>query len=98
LANPVGRAALRRAHTQQSYLFDCLRRDGVSVPVELRTSLMWSAAGRFEGVLGVCRDITQQRQTEQELRMAATVFDHSTSAILVADPQGLIVQVNEAFI
>ena len=97
LANPVERAALRHAHSQQSYLFDCLRRDGVSVPVELRTSLMWSAAGRFEGVLGVCRDITQQRRTEQELRMAATVFDHSTSAILVADPQGHIVQVNEAF-
>src|SRR5690606_41547821 len=61
LANPVERAALRHAHTQQSYLFDCLRRDGVSVPVELRTSLLWRAAGRLEVVLGVWRCYTTQR-------------------------------------
>ncbi len=29
--------------------------------------------------------------------MAATVFEHSTSAILITDPAGFIVQVNEAF-
>lgn len=29
--------------------------------------------------------------------MAATVFEHSTSAILITDPAGYIVQANEAF-
>ena len=97
LACPVERAALRHARTQHRYLFDCLCRDGSLLPTELRISLMWSAAGRFEGVLGICRDVSQQRQTEQELRMAATVFANSTAAILVADRQGNIVQVNETF-
>lgn len=97
LANPLQRAALRHEHSQQRYLFDCLCQDGSAIPVELRTSLMWSAAGRFEGVLGICRDISQQRQTEQELRMATTVFANSTAGILVADRRGNIVQVNETF-
>ena len=97
LANPHEQAALRQENPQQRYLFDCQCQDGRILPIELRTSLMWSAAGRFEGVLGVCRDVSQQRQTEQELRMAATVFANSTAAILVADRQGNIVQVNEAF-
>ena len=51
----------------------------------------------FEGILGVGRDISQQRRAEKDLRMAATVFEHSTAAILVTDPAGYIVQVNKAF-
>ena len=43
------------------------------------------------------RDISQQRRAEKDLRMAATVFEHSTSAILITDPAGYIVQANEAF-
>ena len=59
--------------------------------------LVWDDEERFEGVLGVGRDISQQRRAEKDLRMAATVFEHSTSAILITDPAGYIVQANEAF-
>ncbi|HHO8148940.1 TPA: cyclic di-GMP receptor MorA, partial [Pseudomonas aeruginosa] len=38
-----------------------------------------------------------QRRAERELRMAATVFEHSTAAIMVTDPAGYIVQVNDSF-
>ncbi|MHC3975225.1 cyclic di-GMP receptor MorA, partial [Pseudomonas aeruginosa] len=47
--------------------------------------------------LGIARDISQQRRAERELRMAATVFEHSTAAIMVTDPAGYIVQVNDSF-
>ena len=36
--------------------------------------------------------MSQQRRAEKDLRMAATVFEHSTSAILITDPAGYIVQ------
>ncbi|QLF95071.1 EAL domain-containing protein [Pseudomonas sp. ABC1] len=49
------------------------------------------------GFVWVLRDISQQRSAEKALRMAATVFEHSTAAILVTDPGGSIVQVNDAF-
>lgn len=94
------REQLRQLRSQlptQVFLFDCLRADGRKIPIELRLVLVWDDHERFEGVLGVARDISQQRRAEKDLRMAATVFEHSTSAILITDPAGYIVQVNEAF-
>ncbi|WP_263140964.1 EAL domain-containing protein [Pseudomonas sp. RIT-PI-AD] len=97
LGDPQRLADLRRGLGPQLFLFDCLRADGRKIPVELRIMLMWDEHGSFEGILGVGRDISQQRRAEKDLRMAATVFEHSTAAILVTDPAGYIVQVNEAF-
>ena len=88
---------LREELPDQLFVFDCLRADGHKIPVELRLVLMWDENGRFEGILGVGRDISQQRRAEKDLRMAATVFEHSSAAILVTDPAGYIVQVNKAF-
>ncbi|MBH3375236.1 bifunctional diguanylate cyclase/phosphodiesterase, partial [Pseudomonas juntendi] len=90
-------AQLRSQLPTQLFLFDCLRADGRKIPIELRLVLVWDDDQRFEGVLGGGRDISQQRRAEKDLRMAATVFEHSTSAILITDPAGYIVQANEAF-
>jgi diguanylate cyclase (GGDEF)-like protein/PAS domain S-box-containing protein len=97
LDNPEALANLRSEITTQLFVFDCLRADGRKIPVELRLVLVWHESGAFEGVLGVGRDVSQQRRAEKDLRMAATVFEHSTSAILITDPAGYIVQANDAF-
>jgi diguanylate cyclase (GGDEF)-like protein/PAS domain S-box-containing protein len=97
LDQPEALAELRSEITTQLFLFDCLRADGRKIPVELRLVLVWDESGTFEGVLGVGRDVSQQRRAEKDLRMAATVFEHSTSAILITDPAGYIVQANDAF-
>jgi len=97
LDKPEQLAQLRSQVKTQLFLFDCLRADGRKIPIELRLVLVWDEHGAFEGVLGVGRDISQQRRAEKDLRMAATVFEHSTSAILITDPAGYIVQANEAF-
>ena len=97
LDKPDQLAELRNQMQTQLFLFDCLRADGRKIPIELRLVLVWDEHGAFEGVLGVGRDISQQRRAEKDLRMAATVFEHSTSAILITDPAGYIVQANEAF-
>ncbi|CRM01126.1 EAL domain-containing protein [Pseudomonas poae] len=95
--DPLALAVLREQTHTQLFLFDCLRADGRKVPIEMRLVLVWDEQGAFEGILGVGRDISQQRRAEKDLRMAATVFEHSTSAILITDPAGYIVQANEAF-
>ena len=77
---------------------DCIKADGHKCPTEVRLSLMWDNEGRFLGILGIARDISEQRRTENRLRMAATVFENTTGAILVMDPAGYVVQVNENFI
>ncbi|MHC8307411.1 sensor domain-containing protein [Pseudomonas sp. PB3P13] len=97
LDKPEQLGELRNQVQSQLFLFDCLRADGRKIPIELRLVLVWDEHGAFEGVLGVGRDISQQRRAEKDLRMAATVFEHSTSAILITDPAGYIVQANEAF-
>ena len=97
LGDPEALNKLRDDIQTQLFLFDCLRADGRKVPIELRLVLVWDEHGAFEGILGVGRDISQQRRAEKDLRMAATVFEHSTSAILITDPAGYIVQANEAF-
>ena len=53
--------------------------------------------GRFGGYRGIGRDVTPQRENEQRLRQAAAVFDGSTEAVIVADPEERIVRVNRAF-
>ncbi|MGN2409898.1 EAL domain-containing protein [Pseudomonas syringae] len=97
LKKPLELASLRSEVTTRLFLFDCLRADGRKIPVELRVVLVWDEHDNFEGILGVGRDVSQQRRAEKDLRMAATVFEHSTSAILITDPAGYIVQANEAF-
>ncbi len=88
---------LRREGYHRQTTFDCIKADGRKCPLEVRISLMWSPQGRFLGLLGLARDISEQRRTENRLRMAATVFENTTGAIVVTDPAGYIVQVNENF-
>lgn len=97
LNKPAELDKLRNELPTHLFLFDCLRADGRKIPIELRLVLVWDEHGSFEGILGVGRDVSQQRRAEKDLRMAATVFEHSTSAILITDPAGYIVQANEAF-
>jgi diguanylate cyclase (GGDEF)-like protein/PAS domain S-box-containing protein len=42
-------------------------------------------------------DISAQRRAEEELRLAATVFDNSVEAIMITDAQRHILSVNRAF-
>ena len=81
----------------ETLYFDCRAADGRLVAIELRVMLIWDEHKRFDGALCIGRDISEQRQAEKELRRAATVFEHSTAAILVTDAQGRIAQVNAAF-
>jgi len=48
-------------------------------------------------VLAVGRDLTAQKEAEEELRLAASVFHNSAEGVLVTDAAGIIVSVNPAF-
>lgn len=95
--NPTALAELGQSLHGQTLYFDCVTADGRPVAIELRITLIWNENNRFDGALCIGRDISNQRQAEKELRRAATVFDHSSAAIVVTDPAGRIVQVNAAF-
>lgn len=52
--------------------------------------------GSIIGVLGLAHDITERKNTENSLRIAATAFD-SQEGMTVTDANGLILRVNKAF-
>ncbi|WP_221797814.1 sensor domain-containing protein [Oceanobacter mangrovi] len=72
-------------------------KNGQRFVLELQASLLWDDNGEMAGILGVCRDVTETRQTERELLLAADVFENTNEAILVTDDKFRIVKVNRAF-
>ena len=53
--------------------------------------------GSIGGIVLFADDITAQKQTEERLRQAASVFTHAREGILITDPNGLILDANGAF-
>jgi diguanylate cyclase (GGDEF)-like protein/PAS domain S-box-containing protein len=72
-------------------------RDGHEVWVRTTAHFIRDAAGNVVGVEGTTRDNTQQRRVEEELRLAAAVFESSGEAIMITDAEGRIISVNQAF-
>lgn len=71
------------------------RLDGTAFDVDVQgTSIMFDGA---EAVHVSIRDITQRKQNEQQLKVAANVFSHALEGILITTADGTIVDVNAAF-
>jgi diguanylate cyclase (GGDEF)-like protein/PAS domain S-box-containing protein len=72
-----------------------LRKDGSETDVEITLSLIQTAQGSF--FASALRDITERKQMELDLRIAATAFE-SQDAIVITDTENVILRVNKAFI
>lgn len=49
------------------------------------------------GVLGIYQDITEQKQNNDNMRLAATIYKSSSEAIMVTDANNQIMAINPAF-
>jgi diguanylate cyclase (GGDEF)-like protein/PAS domain S-box-containing protein len=56
-----------------------------------------TAEGMVGGILIFTEDITQQKKDREKLLLAASVFTNAREGILICDPQGAILDVNEMF-
>jgi diguanylate cyclase (GGDEF)-like protein/PAS domain S-box-containing protein len=72
------------------------KRDGSSVWCH-RTGRAINPKDPQGGSIWVFADITQRRQQEAQLRLAHTVFEHSSEALMLTDRAGIIADVNRAF-
>jgi diguanylate cyclase (GGDEF)-like protein/PAS domain S-box-containing protein len=66
--------------------------------IDSQRTLEFDVDGNPAILRGAARDITAQRQIEERLRDAATVFSHSSEGIVITNPAGDIVDVNDAFL
>jgi diguanylate cyclase (GGDEF)-like protein/PAS domain S-box-containing protein len=58
---------------------------------------MFNPDGSRRALVVVARDLTEQRRVEENLRLAAQVFENSGEAITIMDAQKRVVSINRAF-
>ena len=73
-----------------------LHRDGHETPVLQMLLLHRDESGNPEYLSTIMRDITDRKQTESDLRIAATAFE-SQEGMSISDAKGIIIKVNLAF-
>ncbi len=64
----------------------------LSVKVPLRNQ-----AGEIYALCGIATDITERKQAEEKLTLAASVFAHAREGIMITAADGSIIKVNDAF-
>ncbi|MEW6646462.1 MAG: EAL domain-containing protein [Pseudomonadota bacterium] len=69
----------------------------VGRPIETSIRIIRDEAGEPIGILMGIKDLTRARQTEEQLRLAASVFEGSQEGIMILGPDHRIVDVNQAF-
>jgi diguanylate cyclase (GGDEF)-like protein/PAS domain S-box-containing protein len=84
---------------QQTYCMDYrLRRfDGVYRWMAEHGAPRHDEKGVFLGFIGTCVDITDRKQAQEQLQLAASVFTYAREGIMITAADGTIVDVNEAF-
>jgi diguanylate cyclase (GGDEF)-like protein/PAS domain S-box-containing protein len=53
--------------------------------------------GRILGLIGVGRNITERKQVEIKLELAAKVFTHAREGIMITDADAIVIEVNDTF-
>lgn len=54
--------------------------------------------GRIVGVRGIIQEVTERKRKDAQLRLAGAIYTTTTEAILVTGPDGVITDINPAFL
>lgn len=73
------------------------RKDGTTFWSELTISPVVNEQGLLTHFIGVTRDITNRKEIETKLHLAANVFTHAREGIMITAADGSIIDVNAAF-
>jgi diguanylate cyclase (GGDEF)-like protein/PAS domain S-box-containing protein len=73
------------------------KKNGEVFWARLQLSLLKDDGGKPFGLIGFLSDITERRDSAEQLRLYARIFEQSDEAILITDARETIVSVNPAF-
>ncbi|MEW6572967.1 MAG: PAS domain S-box protein [Bacillota bacterium] len=90
---PAGQDAAQKKVKSVSREISGRRKDGSAIPLEVTISGFYTGEQRLITV----RDITERKQAEEKLRLAAKVFESIAEGIMVTDIEGTIQSVNPTF-
>jgi len=83
----------KRVHVDDELFW---RRDGSPLPVEYWSHPVYQG-GALVGAVVTFLDITERRENEEKLRLAAKVIDNTQEGVMVTDSASRILSVNKAF-
>ena len=98
--SPETVSAIRQAlDTGQSFFGELVnyRKDGSMFWNELSINPVFAADGRLTHFVGIQRDITKLKTQQIQLKLSAQIFAQGHESVIVADADGFIVMVNQAF-
>ncbi|MEI7848018.1 MAG: PAS domain S-box protein, partial [Chloroflexota bacterium] len=76
---------------------DQFRKDGSIVSTEVTSTIAFDEEGRIQ-VIGISRDITERKQTEEALRISndttQAIFDATLESVFLIDTQGFVIAAN----
>lgn len=76
---------------------EIVRKDGSTMPALLNAAASVDPTGQRVACRATMIDITALSEANKKLRQAATVFEHTSDAIIITDGTGRIIAVNKAF-
>jgi hypothetical protein len=78
-----------------TFVVEHYHKDGHVFPLEVSASLIFSDGESL--IQSFVRDITERKQAEEKLQLAASVFTHALEGIMITNADGTIIDVNDAF-
>ena len=81
----------------QSEAFETLAADGDACLFEVLKAPLRDETGKTIGVVGIARDVSERRKSDEQLRIAATAFE-AQEGIVILDADKRILRVNRAFV
>ena len=72
-------------------------KDGRRIEVDRHTSIMRDLDGHPIGLIGVSRDVSEQRRVQLENQRLAAAIEQAADAVVIADSEARITYVNAAF-
>lgn len=85
------------AARHRTYESELLRNDGTAVAAEIVTTLMADAGGRAVRILGVTRDMTERKRSEESLRKLSRIIEQAPLSVAITDLNGAIEYINPHF-
>ena len=77
--------------------FTMIRKDGSRFLWQVNGRISRDEQGRFVRTHCLLTDITERQQIDAKLQLAASVFSHAREGIVITDPEGTILEVNDTF-
>jgi len=90
-------AKLRKGERVSHFETQRLHKDGRLLDVSVTVSPIHDDQGSLLGASKIARNITEQKAVQARVQLLSQVFVHTGEAVVITDPLGHILEVNDAF-